>query len=124
MGCNGKWGYSTNEERYCGRFDTRESAIAEAMDCGYTTFWVGQYREPTTDQFIEADLILDNTLCQDEYQWDGCDWDFDATAEQKQELTEELRRVFREWMDRHDMRPTFSVVTDAEKIVVGKKGGA
>jgi hypothetical protein len=113
----GKWGYSNNEENYSGSYDTREEAVQEAEASGYGHFWVGQFKAPITDEAIDAEDLLEKITCQDDYCGDWTEDALDCSNEVKDELTESVRRVFREWMDRHGLRPTFGIVYDAEEIV-------
>jgi len=118
----GKWGYSYDGENYCGFFDTREEAIAEGGFDG-RTIWVGQFRAPECEEYLDAEDLLDKVLCQDDY----CgDWEGDAispTKEQKAELTTEIRALFGRWLDRHDLRPKFGLVDNAEKIEPARSKG-
>ena len=117
MSMKGKWGYSTNEEWYTGSFDTREDAIAEGREYGSSRFWVGQFVDPPTpESYIDAEDIIEKVLCQDEYCLECADGCLSCTREQQDELTTAIRKTFGEWLDKHDLRPTFGLVENAEEI--------
>lgn len=117
MSLFGKWGFSRDGELYTGAFDSAEQAVQEAEASGYGRFFVGQFREPVTDGCLHADLLLEHIVCQDEYCGDYADGCFDCSGEQRSELTASLRLVFREWMDRHGLRPQFGIVDQPHEII-------
>jgi hypothetical protein len=108
--------YSSNEETYHGEFMSRAGAEAEARAEGLTRFWTGENREPqihlgclTADSVIED--ILNN---EDDFLFEAAeDWP-DATAEQKAELTRQLQDVFRAWLKRNNLEPTFWIVENVQ----------
>jgi len=119
MSIIGKWGYSTNEETYSGFFDSREEAIAAVQsvyDGDDRLVWVGQFREPICEQAIHGRDLIEQVVCQDEYCGDWADDAISATNEEIDELTQAIRKVFGEWMDKYGLRPSFGVVDIAEKI--------
>lgn len=118
MSIAGKWGFSRDGETYTGAFDTREEAIAEG---GETAKFVGRYREPCCEDVIEASDVLDKILCQDDYCGDWAEDALSATIGQLGELTVELQKVVGQWLDKHDLRPTFGIVERGELIEKGEE---
>lgn len=111
---------SADEEHYHGCFESIEDAIEEASQgCAYETFWVGECEQPRQPElYWNADDWLELVGCQDEYQGEYAeDWD-DSTAEDHEELEEEVRKVMAEWLDRKKLRPKFFIVRDATKYIV------
>jgi hypothetical protein len=107
----GKWGCSGDEEIYHGCFDTEEQAMAEARELGYRV--IGQYREPVPPEtLLNWDAILEITWGDDDYSGEWAeDWPH-ATEEQETELVDSLRKVFAEWLDKHNLRPTWGMVDE------------
>lgn len=104
---SGKWGYSTDQEKYSGAFDTKEQAAAE---CGEPC-WVGQYVRPVDPwAYLDGSSIIDDVMCQDDYSFDFSDTCFAAGEPFIADLTNRLRAVFREWCEQHDCRPAWWVV--------------
>lgn len=115
MSCAGKWGWSINREIFNGCFETKDEAISDAED--RRPLFVGQYQEPISPEtFIDGEDLIDKVLCQDNYCGDWAEDCLDCSKEQLQELTEIVRRVFGEWIDKHGLRPTFGLVENAEEI--------
>ena len=117
MSIEGKWGFSLDGENYPLAYDTREAAIQAAKARGHVRFWVGQFRDPITDLAVDADDLLEKVLDHEDYCGDWADAAILSTQEQRDELTRGIRRVFRKWMDKYGLRPTFGIVEDAEEIV-------
>jgi hypothetical protein len=106
---SGKWGYSNDEEIYSGRFDTVDEAMVEAKALGYRV--VGEYREPDAPEyFVDAEMLLDHIVSNDDYDGEWADGWPDATEDQMQELTSGIIKVFGEWLDKHDLRPKWGLV--------------
>lgn len=115
---HGKWGFSLDEEEYQGVFDSIEEAKAEAVKEAIASacnteqeIIVAQYRKVTDPEvYVDADLLLEHSGCQDEYGGDwGQTWPGE-TKEQNQELTEIIQKAYAEWLDRHDLRPKWGIV--------------
>lgn len=104
-----KYSYSTNEENYEGEFDTPEEAaqacFAENPD--HHVCWVGEAVRPQPENFIDGDLLIEHIMEQDEFSGDWAEAWPEATKEQKADLDERLKNMFLEWMDAHDLRPSF-----------------
>lgn len=117
MSIEGKWGYSRDEETYTGAFDTRQEAIDEGLEYSENGVYVGQYQAPSSpEEYIDAEDLFEKVCCQDEYCGDWAEGTLDCTREQQDELTEAIRRVFGEWIDRHGLRPTFGLVYDSQFV--------
>lgn len=115
MSAEGRWGHSRDGELYTGFFDTREEALAEAR--ANDSEFIGQYRDPISPEAcIEADLLTEHVLCQDDYCGEWAEGVLDFTKEQEAELTAAIRRVFGEWIDRHGLRPGFGIVEKPETV--------
>lgn len=125
----GKWGYSLNEENYLGMFDTEQEAkaeavkeaIAEALDTEEEII-ICQYRKASDPEvFVDADLLLEHSGCQDDYSGDWGDCWPGETKEQNQELTDAVQKVYAEWLDKHDLRPKWGIVDNEtiQKIRLG-----
>lgn len=102
-----------------GEFETRESAINDAIMHGWQKFYVGKMVKPTQPEFwFEASDWLEMVSCQDDYPGDwSTDWDR-STAAQRDELTQEVRAVLAAWLDRHNLRPVHFIVPESEEITV------
>jgi len=110
----GQWAISEDGERFDGSYATREEAIAEAEE--YARY-VGQKESPAPPEtFIDADLVIEHVLCQDEYCHDFAEDTLSATKAQLDELTGDLRAVFGAWIDKHGLRPTFFLIRNPEEI--------
>lgn len=108
--------YSRDESRFHGSFDTREEAVAEALD-GYEEGWVGENEPPPQPEYLwDAEDWLEHVSCQDEYGSDAAEgWD-DSTKEQRAELEIEVRKVMAAWLDKYDLRPKFWTVVNTERV--------
>lgn len=124
MSKTGKWGYTTDGIIYTGIFDSAEEAAAEYGSPGETVD-VGRYRDPVPpEEYLDADLVIEHVLVQDEYEGEWAEGTLEASDKQLDELTADLRRVFAAWIDRHDLRPIFVIVDKAIQIEVAQaKGG-
>lgn len=110
MSMAGKWGYTDGGESYFGTFGTPEEA---AIESGLDHVQVGQFREPVMpESVIDADDLIEQIICQDDYNNDwGEDWP-DDTEKQRDELTAAVRKVFGEWLDKHGLRPKWGMVDE------------
>lgn len=114
----GKWGYSLDEENYLGMFDTEEQAKEEAVkdaiaeelntECEIIICQYRKVRDP--ESFVDADLLLEHSGCQDDYTGDRGDCWPGETMEQNQELTNAIQKVYSEWLDKHNLRPSWGMV--------------
>ena len=112
----GKWGYSNDDESYHGAFATREEAISE----GCAPRFVGQYGDPAPpESLIDGELLVNHVLEQDDYCGESAEDTFDCDPEIMDELTQAVRRVFAEWIDRHNLRPKFVIVVESEELPSG-----
>ncbi len=113
------WAISGNEENYWGSEPTKEAAVEEGK-CLYhdSIFWIGRRVKPTQpEEFWRADDWLEHVACQDEYLTDWAEgWDSAITREQMMELETSVQKIMGEWLDRHNHRPAFYGIEDAEKI--------
>lgn len=117
----GKWGFSSSGETYIGAYDSREEAIQDGrIDAADPSgsFYVGQYRDPTVEGCVDADLLLEHILCQDDFCGDWAEGSLSASDNQLDELTDAIQKVLGEWIDRHGLRPNFGIVESSEKVEV------
>lgn len=115
----GKWGYSTDRERYYGSFDTREEAIEEARACEPDSgFFTAQFEDGPYSPSICADHIIDNLL-DDAYSEIGEpaeDWLRGVTKEEKSNLELRLNNALADWMNDTGHNPRyFTVKTETEQ---------
>lgn len=118
-----QYSMSRDEERYYGKFDTIEEALAEAESNDYGTVWIGIVSPPPAPESRWcAEDWLEDVSCQDEYcgEWAEA-WDR-STEKQRQELEDEVRQVMAAWLDRHKLRPTFWNINGATKYVADENG--
>jgi hypothetical protein len=108
----GTWGTSYDGEYYSGRSASRGEAIAADPAARF----VGQYEAPQLESYLSAELLIDNVLCQDDYCGDWADGSLAATKEQLAELTDAVRLLFRDWVERHGLMPQFGIVRMPEEI--------
>lgn len=111
----GKFAYSHNEEHYYGAFDSFDEAKREALDV-YESAWVGECRKPDVLGAIDGERLIDDILCQDDFSIDAAGEGLSATRDQMIELDDMLRETFRQWLDKHDLWPTFYVVENAKRV--------
>ena len=119
------YSYSYDEGRYFGTFATPEEAATEAFaGNSMARCWVGEKYQPCAEGYLDADLLIEHIACQDEYCVDSADGWPDATKEQLQDLTDGVRKLFGDWLDRHKLRENFWLVRDANLVERDAKGGA
>jgi len=117
MKIEGTWGYSHDEEMYSGFFATREEAIAEGgIGREGSTIWVGQFRAPDCESYLDYSLLIDHVVSQDDYSGDWAEDCISPTKEQAAELTAELRVMFARWLDKHNLRPGFGIIENSEAV--------
>lgn len=111
-----RWAYCKRSEEgpFFGDFPTWRDAVLDALHHEQDVrvgCWVGKCEPPVDpENYITADHIIEHIACQDEYngEWAG-DWP-GATKEQEDELTDALRSVVAEWIDRHGLHPKFFTI--------------
>ena len=111
---HGKWGYSTDGKTYFGSYDFAEEAeVAGRQDEGWETqLWVGQFTSPRPpEDFIDIDHFLEGPDGNEDYSGDYVDWPPSITNEQREELKSALAKVYGDWLDKHDKRPDWGLVT-------------
>jgi hypothetical protein len=117
-----KWGYESGDgEQYWGCYDTpEEAANASGAPVG-AIVEVGQYRNPMAPETVlVAEAVFEQLLCEDDYQSDWADGYPHCTKDQEAELTAMLRQAFATWLEKHDLRPHWGIVTTTQKVVVTK----
>lgn len=112
----GKWGYSRDGEWFNGPFDSREELAAEVLN---GVVYMGQFRAPIPpEQYIDAELLTEHVLCQDDYCLDCAEGCIEGTKKQQEDLTEAIRVLFRDWLVKHDLMPIFGIVESSERVEV------
>lgn len=111
----GKWSISTNEEDYCGIFDSEDEAISEGKATEDGSFFVGKCIAPAQPETLFHAYAVENWLehCvwqHEDYLHDWAEGQVLPSKKQKEELAEKLRPIIAEWLDRHRLRPTFFVI--------------
>lgn len=106
-----KWfvGEGAQPELCNGPYDTKEEAVDEGYGYGYESFTVMEAKHakpwlPDADCIVTAFLDGNDELGDPDGDYFG--EDMKPTKEQEQELTDELRQVFSEWLDRHKLWPS------------------
>ncbi len=98
---------------YYGAEEYKQGALRAANPSVGERAYVGQYEAPAPpEHFVNADLLLDHILCQDDYAGDWAEDTLSPTEEQEEQLTHMLRLAFVLWMEEHGLRPTFGLVLD------------
>ena len=131
------FGYSYDNERYWGRFESEEEALKEAVD-GLddgkvdpdTKIYIGELVCDYVPR-IDTDKLLED-LNYDAYDKCGeCAEDYleDVIREDFLELDEKLNKVFAEWLEKHGYLPDFASVPCFDeyvyadgKFVLNRKG--
>ena len=116
-----KWCYSTDKENYTGIFDTKEEAIKEgkidAIDRDKKHFYIAKAIKDFTP-CIDTDFIIE--LIQEDAYNNGGEWaeDYldDISKEQLAELDKKLNDVLSDWLNKHNLKPTWFTVEDVEEI--------
>jgi len=98
-----KWLYSHDDEYYYGDFDTKEEAIAEGLD-GYESCSVALFKPANLEEYLFASDIFERIREHDDFNHDAYDNMLNCTKEQRDELENSLRSVFREWAQKN-LRP-------------------
>lgn len=112
---DGKWYYSSDEEMYYGHFDTKEEAIAELLDI-HESGYVGQFVNANIEEYLDAEIMLENIQCQDQFGHESYEDMFHCTKSEFEELEQSLRTAFRQWVDRV-LRPILILDTDTVEEV-------
>jgi hypothetical protein len=109
-----KYSYSATEDNYTGEFDSREEALEEAKaeypDARF--FWTGRNVPVDPLRYVHADWLIEHIINYEDFCIEQAEGWPDCTDEQKSELTAALKQVFSDWMDKHNLRPTFWLVED------------
>lgn len=112
-----KYSYSFTEDNYTGEFDSREDAIKEAKQERPNARYVWTGRNVPVDplRYVTADMLIEHIINYDDFCIEQAeDWPA-RTQEQEDELTAALQGVFRDWMIRHKLTPTFWLVEDVQR---------
>lgn len=113
------WAISLHGEDYgTEAFPDKETAIVEGRKrWPGEAFYVGELERPTSPEvYFDSMHWLEHVAGQDDYAGDHADgWDMSSQA-QRDELDTQVQRVMEDWLDRHDLRPDFWNVTNAECI--------
>jgi hypothetical protein len=114
-----EYAYSTNDEDFTGGFSSPENALQEGFhenqDDPEIDITVGKCVPPPCSELLDADLLLEHIVCQDQYQGEWAESALDGISkEAKQELTDNLRALFESWLNKHDLHPTFFVIEETE----------
>ena len=110
-----KYGYSYDDENYVGQFSTIELALDDATLPGRDTCWICECVRPPGEELIDADLVIREITSADEYSLEAAEGWPNATREQCQELTDALRRVIGEWLDKHRLRDAFYLAANVRR---------
>lgn len=110
-----QYGYSYDGENYHGRFAAIDEAIYAAEDEDVRACYVCECARPPAEELVDADVVIDAITSADEYSLEAAENWPRATREQKQELTESLRRVIGEWLDKHHLRDVFYVAANVRR---------
>lgn len=118
------WSF-TRDGHFTGPFNTIDEAIEDvrlstaSFECQPDYVYVGECvppRQPET--YWEASDWLEHVGCSDEYLDEASDdWDR-STAEQRDELEQEVKKVLAAWLDRHKLRPAFFMVENIQSVEV------
>lgn len=114
---NNKYSYSSTEDNFTGEFDTREEALEEAK-WEYPEvkhFWTGRNVPVDPLRYVRADWLIEHIINHDDFCIEQAEGWPGSTAEQDTELTAALQAVFRDWMVRHNLTPTFWLVESVQK---------
>lgn len=111
-----RYGYSYDEENYHGRFATIAEALgAAADDDDVRACYVCECARPPGEELIDADLVIDAITSAEEYSLEAAENWPRVTPETKQELTDALRRVIGEWLDKHRLRDAFYLAENVRR---------
>lgn len=110
-----KYGYSYDEENYHGRFATIDEALGAAADDDASVCYVCECVRPPAEELIDAELVIREITSADEYSLEAAENWPRATPETRQELTDALRRVIGEWLDKHRLRDAFYLAENVRR---------
>lgn len=113
--------YSTDEENFTGDFASYEDAAREAFaeDDDLMAVFVGENHHPDPTKKIDGEAAIERIKEWNEEEYFGdwaADWLDGVTVEQYKELDAMLGKAFGEWMDKHNLRPTFYSVEKVKKF--------
>lgn len=78
---------------------------------------MGESHDPSPpESWWDAEDWIEHVLCQDEYSGEWAEGTLSTTKEQREELEAEVRKIMAAWLDRHDLRPKFCKVQNAERV--------
>ncbi len=114
------YSYSPDGVSFYGSYCSSEKAVEAAIkdkDCIVTrTCWVCENIDPTPiEELFDCDDIIQKVINDCDYSneftkdWPNCD---DAALD---ELTTEIRKVISWWLDKHEVRPDFSLIKNIRK---------
>ncbi len=125
---NEKWAYSDKEEGpYFGRFNSRQEVIDAALSddsiLSDAKIWIGKCVELRPENYVDVEQFLedvqrqmsDNTSNEDDFAF------IESGDDIENELQESLTRVFAAWLDKHNLRPTWCDIVDAEHIKINQE---
>lgn len=115
------WCYSYNEENFHGDFETREEALAEALECSdgeHSVIYLGNPEKPSLS--VSADRILDD-LAESAYEQcgeyaEGYLAYVHKNKEAYNALDERINDVVQAWMKRFGYEPYFYKVVNVEEV--------
>jgi len=119
-----RYAYSTDQENYQGNYASELEAAGECFAAfeDYTRCLVGELVVPKFERLFDAHAVIDEVINAEELSMPAFDdWPL-ATKEQLDELTADLRKVFSDWLDRHNLRDGFFLVENVSKwrLIDGK----
>jgi hypothetical protein len=103
-------------------YDTREEAVSAGIgEYMGDYFWIGEARPPESpESFYHFSSMSDYMVLDEDYSIDAAVDYFEKLNEVKPFLTDELeakvRPIIKEWLEKHNLVPTFYVVEKIEKI--------
>jgi hypothetical protein len=125
---SGHWGTSYNQEIFTGDYATRDEAVEAAQEylMEGLCVWIGQYRKPAPpENFLDAFSLIEHIQMQDDYNMDVAESWPDAREEEMDDLSQQLRMTFAQWLDSYGLRPTHYVVdASAMEEIVGDTADA
>lgn len=125
---NNKWSISPDGEdfNYGDFFETKEEAIVsfrkDLSSGGYDKvkeqgfFWVGQCREHSISEFLNAEDVIENAwqMASD----NNGEYAEDYLSDVSKEATKELDDLLIAWAEKHDLYPNFYQIINSEKVIL------
>lgn len=114
------YAYSTDEEYYYGRYDTREAAAdwAFSENPEITSCWVAEITDPIAPHLAVygmAEDLIENVFEHEDYMGEWADWP-SGTPEMRAELDESIRAAFKSWIEKHKLHPTHFCIDHAKEV--------